>query len=157
MAYARLRSPVPLGLVRRRAADRRTGADRRKGKPIWQLATVVVAGVFLSIIGVVAYAESQVASIFADSNPALINSGWAACDTPITWSVDSSRLKPDEATAVQKQLESELQEWSDVSGLKFQYAGEIPVTYDDSTFVVTSDQHPSARHLYFAFLNDSES
>ena len=44
--------------------------------------------------------------------------GWAACDTPITWSVDTSRLKPDEAAAVQKQLEGELQEWTDVSGLR---------------------------------------
>jgi len=38
----------------RRQRDRRRGVDRRKGKPIWQLATVVAAGAFLSIIGVVA-------------------------------------------------------------------------------------------------------
>ena len=147
---------VPPGGVERRGPDRRQG-DRRKGKPAWQLATVVVSAAFLSIIGVVAYAESQVASIFVGSSPELINSGWADCDTPITWSMDTTRLTPADAKIAEAQLTSDLAKWGAASGLTFQYVGPVTVTYDDTNYVVTSDVHPSERHLYIAFLNDSES
>jgi Matrixin len=146
----------PPGGVERRGTDRRQG-DRRKGKPAWQLATVVVSAAFLSIIGVVAYAESQVASIFVGSAPELINSGWADCDTPITWSMDTTRLTPADAKVAEAQLTSDLAKWGAASGLTFQYVGAVPITYDDTNYVVTSDVHPSERHLYIAFLNDSES
>jgi hypothetical protein len=33
----------------------------------------------------------------------------------------------------------------------------VPVVYDDTNYVVTSDVHPSARHIYVAFLQDAES
>ncbi|MBI1352637.1 MAG: matrixin family metalloprotease [Actinomycetales bacterium] len=148
---------LPPGMADRRTADRRSGVDRRKGKPLWQLATVVVSAVFLSIVGVVAYAESQVASIFVGADPDLINSGWAACDTPITWSTDTSRLSAADAKIAVDQLTSDLQKWGEVSGLTFQYVGEVPVIYDDTNYVVTSDVHPSERHLYLAFLKDSDS
>jgi hypothetical protein len=148
---------APPGGVERRGADRRTGVDRRKGKPLWQLATVVVSAAFLSIIGVVAYAESQVASIFAGSSPELVNSGWAACDTPITWSMDTSRVSAADAKIAQQQMTADLKKWGDASGLTFNYVGEVPIVYDDTNYVVTSDIHPSARHLYIAFLKDSES
>jgi hypothetical protein len=143
--------------VERRQGDRRSGVDRRKGKPIWQLATVVVAAAFLSVIGVVAYAESQVASIFAESAPELVNSGWADCDTPITWSIDTSRINPADARIAQTQIASDLAKWGQVSGLTFKYVGEVPTIYDDTNYVVTSKVHPSARHLYVAFLKDSDS
>lgn len=148
---------LPAGMVDRRQGDRRSGVDRRKGKPAWQLATVVVSVAFLSIIGVVAYAESQVASIFVGSNPDLINSGWADCDTPITWSMDTGRLTSADANVARRQLTKDLEKWGDVSGLDFQYVGEVPVIYDDSNFVVTSDVHPSERHIYIAFLNEKDS
>ncbi len=140
----------------RRAGDRRR-QDRRRGKPAWQLATVIVSAVFLSVIGVVAYAESQVASIFAGRSPELINSGWAACDTPITWSIDTSRISPTEAALARAQISRDLAKWGDVSGLTFRYVGQVPVIYDDTTFVVTSDAHPSERHIYVAFLREDES
>ena len=148
---------LPEGMVDRRQSDRRSGVDRRTGKPAWQLATVVVSAAFLSIIGVVAYAEGQVASIFVGQDPALIDSGWADCNTPITWSMDVSRLAPADAKIAEAQLTSDLAKWGEASGLTFQYVGEIPVTYDDTNYVVTSDVHPSARHLYLAFLKDAES
>ena len=148
---------LPPGMAERRGVDRRSGVDRRKGKPLWQLATVVVSAVFLSIIGVVAYAESQVASIFVGQAPELINSGWADCNTPITWSMDTSRVSAADAKIAQEQMTADLKKWGDVSGLDFQYVGEVPIVYDDTNYVVTSDVHPSARHLYIAFLKDSES
>jgi hypothetical protein len=147
----------PPGGVERRGVDRRQGVDRRKGKPAWQLATVVVSAAFLSIIGVVAYAESQVASIFVGSAPELINSGWADCDTPVTWSMDTSRLTPADKQIAITQFTSDFKKWGEASGLDFQYVGEVPVVYDDTNYVVTSDVHPSERHIYVAFLQDAES
>jgi hypothetical protein len=144
------------GGVERRGVDRRQG-DRRKGKPAWQLATVVVSAAFLSIIGVVAYAESQVASIFIGSAPELINSGWADCDTPVTWSLDTSRVSEADRQVAITQLTADFKKWGDASGLEFEYVGEVPVTYDDTNYVVTSEQHPSERHVYVAFLRDAES
>jgi hypothetical protein len=140
----------------RRRTDRRS-RDRRRGKPAWQLATVVVSAVFLSIIGVVAYAESQVASIFAGSAPDLIDSGWADCDTPITWSMDASRITAADARTARAQLTKDLSKWAEVSGLDFQFVGEVPVIYNDTTYVVTSEVHPSPRHIYIAFLRDQDS
>jgi hypothetical protein len=140
----------------RRRTDRRS-RDRRRGKPAWQLATVVVSAVFLSVIGVVAYAESQVASIFAGSAPDLIDSGWADCDTPITWSMDASRITAADARTARAQLTKDLSKWAEVSGLDFQFVGEVPVIYNDTTYVVTSEVHPSPRHIYIAFLRDQDS
>ncbi len=140
----------------RRRGDRRV-RDRRRGKPAWQLATVIVSAVFLSIIGVVAYAESQVASIFAGSTPDLIDSGWADCDTPITWSMDVSRVSAADARTARTQISRDLAKWGAASGLDFQYVGDVPVVYNDATYVVTSDVHPSARHIYIAFLKDQDS
>lgn len=151
------RHASPPGGVERRGIDRRQGVDRRKGKPAWQLATVVVSAAFLSIIGVVAYAESQVASIFVGSAPELINSGWADCDTPVTWSMDTSRLTPADKQIAITQFTSDFKKWGTASGLDFQYFGEVPVVYDDTNYVVTSDVHPSERHIYVAFLQDAES
>lgn len=151
------RHAAPPGGVERRGSDRRSGVDRRKGKPLWQLATVVVSAAFLSIIGVVAYAESQVASIFVGSAPDLINSGWADCDTPVTWSLDTSRVTPADAAIAKDQFTKDFAQWGKASGLEFQYVGEVPVVYDDTNYVVTSDVHPSARHVYVAFLKDAES
>jgi hypothetical protein len=140
----------------RRRTDRRS-RDRRRGKPAWQFATVVVSAVFLSVIGVVAYAESQVASIFAGSAPDLIDSGWADCDTPITWSMDASRITAADARTARAQLTKDLSKWAEVSGLDFQFVGEVPVIYNDTTYVVTSEVHPSPRHIYIAFLRDQDS
>jgi hypothetical protein len=148
----------------RRATDRggrrhvgRRHVDRRKRKPAWQLATVVVSALFLLGVGTIGYAESRVASIFAGSSPDLIDSGWTDCDTPITWSMDTSRLSANDASVARRQITGDLDKWADVSGLTFQYVGEVPTLYDDTTFVLTSNQHPSERHIYIAFMSKNES
>lgn len=153
---ASLTGMAPAGGDDRRVGDRRR-RDRRRGKPAWQLATVIVSAVFLSVVGVVAYAESRVASIFVGSAPDLIDSGWADCDTPITWSMDVSRVSAADARTARTQVGKDLAKWGEVSGLDFQYVGDVPVIYNDTTFVVTSDVHPSARHIYIALLRDQDS
>ena len=140
----------------RRNNDRRR-TDRRKSKPAWQLVTVVISALFLLGVGTIGYAESRVASIFAESSPDLIDSGWTDCDTPITWSTDTSRLTERDASVARRQITRDLDKWADVSGLTFQYVGDVPTIYDDTTFVLTSDQHPSERHIYIAFMSEEES
>lgn len=149
------RSGVPPG-IDRRSGDRRI-ADRRRPKPLWQMSTVVVAAALLSIIGVVSYAESQVGSIFVEQAPQLIGSGWADCDTPVTWSMDTGRLTSADAKVAVTQMTGDFAKWGEASGLTFQYVGELPVNYDDATLTVTSDSHPSDRHIYVAFLNNADS
>ena len=152
-------SPEPVhgpGKHERRSGDRRKG-ERRKKQAWWPKATVVTAAAFLSVIGVVAYGEASVPSIFTDSNPALAGSGWARCDTPITWSIDTSRLTPAEVKVATEQMTTDFTKWGKASGLSFTYVGEVPTTYDDKTLTLTSDVHPSSRHIYIAFLHNSDS
>jgi hypothetical protein len=144
------------GRHERRAGDRRKGERRRK-QAWWPKATVVTSAVLLSVIGVVAYGEASVPSIFNDSNPALSGSGWADCDTPITWSLDTSRLTAAESKVAIDQMSSDFAKWGQASGLTFTYAGEVPTTYDDKTLTLSSDVHPSARHIYVAFLHNEDS
>ena len=140
----------------RRKGDRRQG-ERRRPKAVWPTATVILSAALLSVIGVVSYAESRVQSIFVETQPELIDSGWADCDTPITWSVDGTRLSATEKRNAISALRKDFAEWGQKSGLTFQYVGDVPIVYDDSTFTVTSTQHPSERHIYVAFLHNSDS
>lgn len=142
--------------LERRQADRRRG-ERRKPRPLWPSVSVVVATLVLSGVAALAYAESQVESFFARSQPELIGAGWADCETPITWSVDSSRLRPDQATAAVSALRKDFSKWSTTSGLNFRFAGEVPVSYDDSDFSLSSVRHPSERHIFIAFLPNDDS
>ena len=126
------------------AGGRRRG-DRRKPKPVWQLSVIVGSVALLTVVGVVSYAESQVESIFTESRPELTGSGWADCEVPITWSLDTTRLTPAETKVAVEQLTGDFAKWGAASGLTFEYVGEVPVVYNDTNFVVTSEQHPSDR------------
>lgn len=98
-------------------------------------------------------------SIFATTLPALTNSGWAACPTPITWSVDSHELSADDAAEQIANLTWAFSLWSAASGLTFQFSGETAVAYDDAGFTMKpADGTPLAsRHVYLAFVDDAES
>lgn len=137
--------------------DRRSGIDRRRRRPWWPRATVVTAAAFLSLVGVVAYGESQVPSIFSETEPELTGAGWAGCGTPITWSMDTSRLTPAQARTAVSQMTGDFTKWGAASGLTFRFFGEVPTTYDDTAYAVTSDIHPSDRHIFVTFLRDSDS
>jgi hypothetical protein len=108
------------------------------------------------------HAETQVQSIFVESQPELIGSGWANCAVPITWSLDTSRLTAAAAEVAKAQMTADFAKWGQASGLTFRFAGEVPVVYDDHTYAVSSDAHPSDahpsdRHVYVAFLHDADS
>ena len=147
---------APQAERRVRGPDRR-GKDRRRGRRAWPIVTVLVSSLMLAGIGVVTYAETRVGSFFAETTPELVGSGWASCDTPVTWSVDTSRLTPAEANLATAQMTADFAKWGAASGLNFQFVGEVPIIYNDTTLQVTSDVHPSDRHIFVGFLHDAES
>ena len=144
-----------------RSADRRQGerrrGERRRPRALWPTATVILSAALLSVIGVVTYAESRVGSIFVQTQPELTGAGWADCATPITWSVDTSRLSTAESATAIAALQKDFSRWQDKSGLRFEYVGQVPISYDDTNYTVSSAMHPSPRHIYVAFLRNSDS
>ena len=102
---------------------------------------------------------SDFASIFHGDNQNLANSGWTACPTPITWSVDTRELTSSQAALEIKHIDWALSYWGEVSGLTFAFNGEIPVNYSDTNFQLTPvDGSPVAsRHIYMTFLGIGES
>lgn len=146
------------GADRRSGEDRRRGLERRKYRPLWATVSVVFTSVFvLSGIAALGYAVTPVPSFFSETQTKFINSGWANCDIPITWSTDTSRLTAKDKKIAVSQLKSDVDKWASASGLKFEYVGEVPVSYDDTTFQLASSSSPSARHIFVTFLYNNES
>ena len=141
--------------VQRRVDDRRKG-DRRRPRPVWPGVTVIASAMVLTGVAVVSYAVTPVPSFFADQQTQLLGSGWANCSTPITWSVDTSRLTPADAKIAMQQMTADFAKWSQASGLQFSFVGEIPITYNDATYRVTGASHPSDRHIFVGFLNNTD-
>lgn len=141
----------------RRSGDRRTGVDRRRPPSPIPAMSAVVSAMILATVTAVAYAGPGVTSFFGADQPNLIGSGWADCDTPITWSIDTSRMSADQAAKVKAQMERDFKKWSTASGLDFQFVGEVPIKYNDTTFAISSEKVPSARHIYVAFLRNDQS
>jgi len=141
--------------IERRGGDRRLG-ERRRGRPAWAGTTVLASAIVLALVATVSYAVTPVPSFF-EGQPQLAGSGWADCETPITWSVDTSRLTPKEAAVAVRQLRSDFAKWGRVSGLDFRYVGFVGVSYDDPTYQIRSTTHPSDRHVFILFLHNDES
>lgn len=141
--------------VQRRRDDRRK-TDRRRGKPVWPGVTVVASAMVLTGVAVVSYAVTPVPSFFAESQTQFLGAGWAQCDVPITWSVDTSRLDPKDAKTAMEQMTADFDRWGKASGLQFKFVGEVPISYNSATYQVTGATHPSDRHIFVGFLNNAE-
>lgn len=139
----------------RRQGDRRLG-ERRRLRPAWPTTVVVVSAVVLSLVAVTSYAVTPVPSFF-EGQPQLVGSGWADCDTPITWSVDTSRLTSTESAIAVRQMRKDFSRWGAASGLEFRYVGYLPVGYNDATYQIIPSAHPSDRHIFVTFLRNDES
>lgn len=139
----------------RRSGDRRIG-ERRSSRPAWAGLTVVFSAIVLALVATISYAVTPVPSFF-EGQPQLVGAGWADCETPITWSVDTSRLTAKESAVAVRQLRSDFAKWGAVSGLDFRYVGFVGVSYDDPTYQIVSPIHPSDRHIFILFLHNDES
>jgi len=109
--------------------------------------------------GQVGTSARDFASIFTGDNAPLSGAGWKACATPVVWTVDTRQLTPAEGAAQVRNLAWAFRQWSKVSGLSFQYAGEQAVKYDDAAFTVTPADGSTvqARHVYLDFVGASQS
>ena len=141
--------------VQRRTDDRRTG-DRRRPRAVWPGMTVIASAMVLTGVAVVSYAVTPVPSFFADQQTQLLGSGWADCGTPITWSIDTSRLAPADARTAMRQMTADFAKWGAASGLTFTFVGEVPITFNAATYQVAGSTHPSERHIFVGFLNNAD-
>lgn len=100
--------------------------------------------------------ESDYSSFFTDD--VLRGSGWRACPTPVTWSVDTGRLSTAAAKREVTRLRKALALWSQYSGVPLEYAGRQRLVYDNSSYLLRSadDRTPAERHIYIGFYNAQE-
>ena len=118
------------------------------------------------IIGFVALAPARatttgqlIPSIFATTAPSLNGAGWTTCPTPITWSVDDSRLRPRQQVREEARLQHALNAWGAVTGLKFAFVGRTQLRYDAGSTQLVDPAHPEEqpRHILIAFLPQNTS
>lgn len=101
-------------------------------------------------------ARSDYSSFFTDD--ALQGSGWRACPTPVTWSVDTGRLSAEAAKREVTRLRKALALWSSASGVPLEFSGRQRLVYDNTNFLLrsTDDRSPSTRHIYIGFYGAKE-
>lgn len=106
-----------------------------------------------------ATAAADFSSIFTGAQPSLVNSGWATCSTPITWSVDTGALPADTAARTIANMQWAFDQWTQASGLSFQFTGSMKLAYDDASFSLEPADGSAvpARHIYLAIVADADS
>ena len=108
-------------------------------------ATSTVAAV-LATAGI-AYGSVQVTSIFAGTP--YENSGWAVCETPITWTVDGG-------APYHNDIKWAFAQWQNASGYQFAFAGEVATNFDDTKTLVTTVPIMD-NNIAIVFLRDTQS
>jgi Zn-dependent protease with chaperone function len=98
-------------------------------------------------------------SIFAEQQPSMIGSGWAACAAAITWTVDASDLSAAEAERQIANLQASFDQWAEATGLSFSFAGAANFRYNEAAFTLTrTDGSPNpSRSISLAFIDDADS
>ena len=101
--------------------------------------------------------ESDYTSFF-DDDDALRGSGWRACPTPVTWSVDTGRLSATAARREITRLRKALGVWSAYSGIPLEFTGRQRLVYDNSAFLLRSaeDLAAGSRHIFIGFYRAKE-
>lgn len=125
--------------------------------------TAAAAGLALVLLTGVAPAQaatpdtrSDYSSFFTDG--ALRGSGWRACPTPVTWSVDTGRLSATAAKREVTRLRKALSLWSSASGVPLEFAGRQRLVYDNSSYLLRAAEDPQERmrHIYIGFYGAKE-
>jgi hypothetical protein len=103
--------------------------------------------------------ETRPTSFFDESYPELSGSGWRACSTEVTWSLDPGLLPPAAAAVEQRRLQRAFDAWAGQTGLTFTFNGFDDRTYDPITHHLepadpASSNAPAQqqRHIAVAFL-----
>ena len=100
--------------------------------------------------------ESDYSSFFTDD--VLRGSGWRACPTPVTWSVDTGRLSAAAARKEVTRLHKALNHWSEHTGVPLAFSGRQRLVYDNTSFLLRSadDQAAGTRHILIGFYGAKE-
>ena len=98
-------------------------------------------------------------SVFASQAPQMTDSGWNACAGDVSWSIDTRSLTKAQATKQTALVKRSFSAWSKASGLSFSFVGEVPVSYDESSYTVAQVDGGAqrARHIYISFVTDRQS
>lgn len=110
-------------------------------------ALVAVASVLTSAP---ARAEADYSSFFWQRE--LAGAGWAACEEPLTWSIDVRGLTSAQARREVGRMEQAWGEWTAASGISVQFTGRESLEFDPSTNGLRRpDGSPQPyRHVYLA-------
>lgn len=119
------------------------------------LATAASTAAAILAATAISYGTTHVDSIFA-SNPALNNSGWGSCATPITWTTDMRNVPAQLKPAIRGEISRSFASWSGSSGYVFRDGGEVIVTFDDAQSLVIPVVDMS-RNISLYFLPESQS
>lgn len=128
-----------------------------------QLVKAAVAALAVALLTGVAPAQAAAPAIESDyssffTDDALRGSGWRACPTPVTWSVDTGRLSATAAKRELARLRKALGVWSAHSGIPLEFTGQQRLVYDNSSFLLRSaeDLAAGSRHIYIGFYGAKE-
>ena len=115
----------------------------RAASALLVLASVVVAAP--------ARAEADYSSFFWQRD--LAGAGWADCEEPLTWSVDTRGLTSRQARREIRRLEQAWSTWTGVSGISTRFTGRESLVFDPGTNGLRRpDGVPQPdRHVYIAF------
>ena len=159
-ALALLASPLPTAAASAATAAAPMAAKSHPTKSVSKATTkAATKATAARTQAAAAVAAADYSSIFATQQPALTNSGWATCAAAITWSVDTGGLSADEAAAQIANLTWAFDQWTQGSGLAFQYTGTESLAYDDAAFSLkpANGSAMQSRHVYLAFVADGDS
>lgn len=115
----------------------------------------IVASALLAVTAVAAplpaRAEADYSSFFWQRE--LADAGWAACEEPVTWSVDVRGLTSTQARREIRRLEQAWGQWTAASGIPVQFTGRESLVFDPGTNGLRRpDGSPQPdRHVYLAF------
>lgn len=118
------------------------------------LSSALAVSALLGLVSVVApstaLAKADYSSFFWQRE--LAGAGWAACEKPVTWSVDVRGLTSPQARREIRRLEQAWGEWSAASGILVRFAGREDLVFDPGTNGLrrpNGSPQPD-RHVYIA-------
>lgn len=95
-------------------------------------------------------------SIMAKQDARLAHAGWTTCGT-VTWSIDPESLATGNVERELGNLRWAFAQWSEVTGLQFEYVGEIATSYVAATgSLAPADGRNRDRHIYLTWMSPTQ-
>lgn len=128
-------------------------------------ATVVVAVALISPVALSSPPTSAIAatridadyrSYFADTD--LYGTGWTACPSPITYSIDVRALTRSQKTREIRRMTWSMRQWAKASGVTVRFTGRERLRLDPASHTLhPADGSPQRdRHVYISFIREGK-